>query len=319
MTYDPIPTYLDQVDSKRLSETLFYLSKDPLPCRQLNVTLPGHTKNTLYEADEYIQNLLEAWGYTVEKEAVPVRVFRPLPPPSTPLEPYPLTRPEPDDPVHTAYNLYAKKTGSVFPDDLIVVISHKDSQSWIDTSPGANDNAAGTVGNLEIARILAASLSQRSIWFIYCNEEHSPWTSETAAQTVIATGLNVVGVLNMDGIAGKSPDDHAAGRLTNVTRYTTHEGERMADRMAELNDRYAIGLMQSKYRSPHPNDDDGSFIKAGIPNAVLNIGSFPYADAPYHTPHDTSEQVDIENLYRATRLSMAFVLHLDSEGRIDTP
>lgn len=315
---NPIPSYLRQVDPKRLSNTLYHLSKDPLPCRQLNVTLPGHTQNTLYESDAYIQNLLETWGYPVEKEAVPVQPFRPLPPPSTPLTPYPLARPEQDDPVGTAYNLYAKKRGTVFPNDLIVVISHKDSQSWIVPSSGANDNAAGTVGNLEIARILSAYASRCSLWFIYCNEEHAPWTSETAAQTVLATGLNVVGVLNIDGIAGKSAADHATGRLTNVTRYTTDEGEQMADRMAELNKRYAIGLIQSKFRNVHPNDDDGSFIKAGIPDAVLNIGSFPYADAPYHTPQDIPEHVDIENLRRATQLSMAFILDLDSGGRIDT-
>ena len=62
--------------------------------------------------------------------------------------------PMPEDPWYTAYNLYAEKKGRSRPDEIIVVLAHKDSQSWID-SPGANDNAIGTVGVLELACVLA--------------------------------------------------------------------------------------------------------------------------------------------------------------------
>ena len=48
------------VDGKRMSKHLFYLSKDPLPYRKLNFTLPGHQKNTLYEADDYLAGQLES-------------------------------------------------------------------------------------------------------------------------------------------------------------------------------------------------------------------------------------------------------------------
>ena len=68
------------------------------------------------------------------------------------------------------------------------------------------------------------------------------------------------------------------------------------------------------YRSERPNDDDGSFIKAGIPNAVLNIGSYPYADAEYHSAGDIPERVDIDNLVMAVQLSLAFVVDVDRNG-----
>jgi len=54
---------ISTVDPERISKNLFYLSKDPLPYRKLNLTLPGHEKNTLYEADDYLAGKLEAWGY----------------------------------------------------------------------------------------------------------------------------------------------------------------------------------------------------------------------------------------------------------------
>ncbi len=64
------------VDITRMASYLNYLSKDPLPCRKLNFTLPGHEKNTLYEADYFISGMLDSWGYRFEKEGVQVRAFR---------------------------------------------------------------------------------------------------------------------------------------------------------------------------------------------------------------------------------------------------
>jgi len=48
------------VGGQRMTEHLFYLSEDPLPYRKLNFTLPGHEKNTLYEADDYVARQLES-------------------------------------------------------------------------------------------------------------------------------------------------------------------------------------------------------------------------------------------------------------------
>ena len=61
---------ISAVDAERMRTDLFYLAKDPLPCRKLNFTLPGHERNTLYETDDYIAGRLASWGYEVEREAV---------------------------------------------------------------------------------------------------------------------------------------------------------------------------------------------------------------------------------------------------------
>ncbi len=222
-------------------------------------------------------------------------------------------KPLPEDPWDVAYNLYARKVGVKHPDEIILLVSHKDSQSWID-SPGAYDNTVGTVANLEIARILSDYDSKRSIWFLFCNEEHTPWTSVTAAQNAKARGDKIIAVLNLDGLGGKSQADIDAGLKTNVTLYTTPEGERIADLMCELNERYKLGLVQRKVKRKSPGDDDGSFIKAGYPAAVANIGSFPYTDANYHKEGDTPENVDLENVWMSTRLSLAACLWMDTQG-----
>lgn len=301
---------LAAVDPARMKKHLFYLSKAPLPFRKLNATLAGHEKSTLHEADDYLAAQLTNSGYIVRREAVRVQAFRrdrrkPITAQYSP--------PNPEDPWYTAYNLYAERPGRSRSDEFIVILAHKDSQSWID-SPGANDNAIGTVGVLEMARVLADYPLQRTVRFLWCNEEHTPWTSVTAAQKAKARGENLIAVFNMDGIGVKSAEDTAAGKKTNVTVYTEPAGKRLADLMARVNERFAVGLEQRAAQRTRPGDDDGSFIKAGYPMAVINIGSWPYGDPNYHQEGDTPEKTDVENAAMTVRATIAAVLTLDTAG-----
>jgi Zn-dependent M28 family amino/carboxypeptidase len=165
---------------------------------------------------------------------------------------------------------------------------------------------------LQLARVLAGYDSERSLWFLFCNEEHFPWTSIAAATRAREQGVNFRAVFNLDSLGGKAEEDVAAGHRTNVTAYTTPEGRQLAELMAEVNERYVIGLQQSAQQRQHPGDDDGSFIKAGYPAAVANLGSFPYVDEQYHLEGDIPERVDIENLRMAAQATLAAVLTLDA-------
>ncbi|HUT91386.1 MAG TPA: M28 family peptidase [Thermoguttaceae bacterium] len=300
---------IDAVDARRMSQHVFYLAKDPLPYRKLNLTLPGHAKSTLHEADDFLAGKLESWGYHVEREGVRVQAFRrdTKKPKQAQYSP-----PMPEDPWYTAHNLYAEKKGRSHPDEIIVVLAHKDSQSWID-SPGANDNAIGTVGVLEMACVLADYPSERTIRFLFCNEEHRPWTSVTAAQNAKARGDDVIAVFNLDGIGAKTAEQTAAGKQTNVTAYTEPAGERLAKLMSAVGDRFDVGLEQRVVKRPGPGDDDGSFVKAGYPAAVVNIGSWPYGDPNYHGEGDVPERCDVPNAAKTVQATLAAVLTLDQE------
>jgi len=304
-----IRSALRSVNAKRMSKNLFYLAKDPFPYRKLNFTLPGHQKNTLYEADDYLADQLQSWGYRVEREGVSVRPYRRD---ASKPKAAQYSSPKPEDPQRTAYNLYAEKRGRSRPEEIIVLVAHKDSQSWVD-SPGANDNAIGTVGVLEMACVLMESAPERTIRFLFCNEEHTPWTSETAAKKAKERGDRIVGVFNMDGIGVKSEVDTRAGKKTNVTAFSAPEGERLAQLMSAVNAHYHIGLEQRAAKRPRPNDDDGSFVKAGYPAAVINIGSWPYADPNYHAEGDTPERCDVENAAMTVQATLAAVLTLDRD------
>jgi len=308
---DTATACIECVDDNLIRARLYHIAKDPIPCRTLVYTLPGHEKCTLHETDDFIAQSLEGWGYAVLREPVQVQAYRrnwDVEGGAT------YAAPQPADPWYTACNVYGMVRGSTHPQELIVVISHKDSQSWMVNTAGAYDNGIGTVANLEIARVLQGYRPKRTLWFVFCNEEHAPWTSAVTAQRVKDEGYALVAALNVDSLGGRSAEDQKAGIKTNATRYVTDEGERIADLMARLNEELGIGLRQTKHRGEFPNDDDGSFIKAGMPAAVAMVGSFPYAEPNYHLASDVAENVDIENARMATQLALATLLHLDENG-----
>ena len=83
--------------------------------------------------------------------------------------------------------------------------------------------------------------------------------------------------------------------------------------MAEVNARYSIGLEQRIAERPRPGDDDGSFVLAGYPAAVVNIGSFPYGDPNYHAEGDIPETVDIDNATMTVQATLAAVVTIERD------
>lgn len=302
-----IREWLARVDEDRIRARVHYLASDPLPRRTLNFTVPGHTECTLYETDAWVEARLAESGLEVARTAYTLQAFGCDE--TKPIHHW-YAAPPPRAPTYTGYNLEAGIRGDTCPDEIIWLVAHKDSPSWIDC-PGALDNGVGTVATLEMAAILAARGTRRTVRFLFCNEEHTPWTSEPVARAAWARGDRVVAVLNTDSISGKSDEETAAGKKTNVTAYTVPEGRVLADLMARVNDRYGIGLDQRAYLRDVANDDDGSFVKAGYGCAVANLGSFPFVDPQYHLPGDVPGRVDYANVRMSTQAILAAVLELD--------
>ncbi len=298
---------LEEVSQRRIRDDVYHLASNPLPMRKLNLTLPDHEKSTLEEADDFLAGQLEACGYTVRREGMRVQAYRCD---TNKPKAHQYSPPAPEDPWYTAYNLYAERRGESVPEEIIVLLAHKDSQSWVH-SPGAYDNAVGTAAILEMARIVAQLEPRRTVRFLWCNEEHSPWTSVLAANNMRQRQDNLVAVFNTDSLGGKSQQDIDAGVKTNATLYTVDEGKALADLMTHVIETYALGLRQTVVKREHPGDDDGSFVNAGYGRTIMNLGSFPYADPNYHTEEDVVDKVDYENVFLATQAILAAALHVD--------
>lgn len=306
---------IQQVSPDRLRHDLFYLSQNPLPFRKVNYTRPGQTMHSLAEADTFIRAQLESAGWGVRETRHQVQAYRCDD--TKPLHHW-YAKPPETDPFFEVSNLEAVRTGREHPEEIIQLISHKDSMSWID-SPGAHDNACGTAANLEIARCLAGARPRRTVRILFCNEEHTPWTSRFAAESAAARGDRIIAVLNQDSLCSKSDKDRAAGRVTHCVAYSTDEGRPLAEHIERCARRYIPALPATVAQKTRINDDEGMFIRAGFATAVINQGSLPNADAQYHLPGDTPDRVDIENLKLSTQLVLAAVLEIDSREQAFAP
>jgi hypothetical protein len=303
-----ITQLLGQVSADRLRSDLFTLAGPPRRFRKANHTRPGSPKSSLEEADDYLVDSLAASGIGSRTPRYRVQAFRCDG--TKPLHHWYAT-PDPADPFYEVANIEAELPGTDGAGEIVQLVSHKDSMSWID-SPGAHDNAAGTAVNLEIARILSTVPLRRTVRFLFCNEEHTPWTSRFAAEEAKARGDRIVAVLNNDSLAGKSDEDRALGRMLHVVAWSTEEGRALARFVESANERFGLGLEVMVVHKERVNDDDGMYINAGFPATAMNVGSWPYGDEQYHLEGDVPERVDIDNLARSTRLILAAVLLLTS-------
>ena len=135
------------------------------------------------------------------------------------------------------------------------------------------------------------------------------------AQEAKNRGDDIIAVLNSDSFCGKSDADQTAGRKTLWSVYSTPEGKPLAELVVSLAAKYAIPVEAFVGASGGISDDEGSFINAGFRCAVVNQGSFPYADSQYHLRGDIPDRVDLENLLASAQVVLAAVLELDHSGR----
>lgn len=109
-------------------------------------------------------------------------------------------------------NVIGKWTGTQYPEQWIIVGGHYDSRNASISStvnaPGAEDNASGCAGVIELARVLVGFSPERSILFMcYAGEEQGLYGSKAHVQSLQASGdlAKVQAVVTMDMI-GYSAD-----------------------------------------------------------------------------------------------------------------
>jgi len=108
-----------------------------------------------------------------------------------------------------AGNVVVIKRGTEFPDDYIMITAHYDHSTYQNPSgPGADDNASGTAGVLECARLLINYPTKRSIMFVLFNAEEF-WMEGSLpfAQKCATENMNIVAHFNMDMIGWFPPEN----------------------------------------------------------------------------------------------------------------
>ncbi len=193
-------------------------------------------------------------------------------------------------PYGTAHNVVAEIPGRVRPNDVYIIGGHYDSTSPTASTnaPGAEDNASGTAGILEMARILAQYPPQATVRFIpFAGEEQGLYGSEAyVASLSAAERSRVKGVFIMDMIGYKS-----AAYPLNVlleSRSTVPGAVNLVTILSQNAQTYtALNVTTSYYAW---GSDHVPFLDVSIP-AVLLIEQEYDSYSCYHRTCDTPDKI----------------------------
>ncbi len=186
----------------------------------------------------------------------------------------------------TLYNVMATWTGSAEPDDWIVVGGHYDAIGS-GFAPGADDNASGCAGVLDLARAVTAFRPRRTIVFTcYSGEEQGMHGSAAHVAALRAGGDldKVSAMINMDMI-GYSRD----GQL-DVLLETDSRNRAYIERFAAVAATYAPELGTLLSTQPYGSDHI-PYLEAGV-RALLTIQGDDTDYPHYHASTDTPSNMN---------------------------
>ena len=150
--------------------------------------------------------------------------------------------------------------------------------------PGADDNASGTAGMLEIARRMVAARPERTLVFAaFSGEEEGLLGSSHFVQNPPLPKENIVAMLNLDMVGRPKP-----GPALTIGGYGT--AAQWPGLVENLNKNHHLKLSTNK--GGFGASDHSSFYAADIPVLFFFTG----AHEDYHKPSDTADRLDYRRM-----------------------
>lgn len=213
-------------------------------------------------------------------------------------------------------NVIATKTGTLYPNEYVIIGGHYDSYAGSsgNPAPGADDNASGTCGVLEIARILAPYSYDRTIIFCaFSGEEYGLYGSAAYATWCDNQNLNILGYLNMDMIGYLK-----AGDPIHTDMIAPASAQPLIDFYTAVVNLYLPGFSVEPGMLSGGDSDHTSFNNHGF------MGIFPFEDSQNYSPyiHTANDLIgnSVNNFTQvgmftkailATTVSLANMVHVD--------
>lgn len=188
-------------------------------------------------------------------------------------------------------------------DEYVVVGAHYDhlGENRAGINNGADDNASGTAGVIEVARNMAqAPYRDRSLLFMtFSAEELGLIGSRHFCEQPTVPMEHIAAMVNMDMI-GRLSDDYA--NLLAIQGLGTGGG------LADLVDRHAksLGFYYLPDNSARGPSDHASFYEAGVPSLFFFTGLHPQ----YHRPADDAPLINGDGGARVAHLVFDIALDL---------
>ncbi|HQW41229.1 MAG: M20/M25/M40 family metallo-hydrolase [Flavobacteriales bacterium] len=203
----------------------------------------------------------------------------------------------------TGNNVLVTKTGTVYPNEFVILCAHYDAMpSGLFNAPAADDDGSGCGALLEAARILRDIPFEYSVIFAFWDEEEQGLVGSAAkAQQMAANDVLVRGAVNMDAIAYDGNGDTQA----RVHSRPIANSPELANIAMTVRDDYGIDIDLLLTTPGATYSDHASFWTAGY-GAILMIEEFGADGNPhYHTPTDLVEYFDVPYYEKMARLSIA--------------
>ncbi|UCE17097.1 MAG: M20/M25/M40 family metallo-hydrolase [Gemmatimonadota bacterium] len=201
-------------------------------------------------------------------------------------------------------NVIATKPGVLYPDIVYIIGGHYDSividgvtdpYVW---APGANDNATGTVGAMEAARILADVDLDCTVKFAaWTAEEIGLYGAEYYAENAHQRGENIALYINYDMIANLDESDPV--RDINIGR--SSGAEAYSDLMVQMINQYTT-LVPDPYITGSGGSDHGPFMQYGYDILYASEGDF---SPHWHEPTDVVDNMDIPYFCEVVKMGLA--------------
>jgi hypothetical protein len=218
----------------------------------------------------------------------------------------------------TYYNLVAELTGAELPDDILVVGAHYDT---VGTTPGADDNASGVAGLLELARTLAGTRLAKTVRFVaFALEEPPAYRTRNMGSYHYARALHekkehVTGMICLEMI-GYFCDQRGCQRYPipfmnlkfpktgNFISLVGNIRSKRFTRMVAEEFRKAVDLPAVVLNAPAivigiDFSDHWSFGKFGYPALMVTDTAF-YRNPHYHAPSDLPRFLDYGRMAKVT-------------------
>lgn len=209
-------------------------------------------------------------------------------------------------------NVLGLLEGTTQKDEVVVVSGHYDHDGILPDGtffPGADDNASGTTGVLELAKAFAQAKKdghgpKRSILFIgLAAEEKGLLGSDYYVEhpllpldkTVACINIDMIGRIDNKHLNGDHNYIHVIGvnKLSTDLKPIVENANKNVNINLDYDYDHPDEPMRLYYRSDHYN-----FAKKGIPSLFFFSGLHPH----YHTPEDTVDKIDFPMMVKREKL-----------------
>lgn len=213
----------------------------------------------------------------------------------------------------TYFNIEAEILGTVDPKKVVIVSGHLDStvgNPWTveNLAPGADDDASGTVGVMEVARALKDHPMAYTVRFVhFTGEEQGLYGSYKYSDQCAAAKTDIVGVFQMDmiGYCGKPGN-----------RVDIHDGEDkngshdlvVALTRAAAQYKLDLNVVDTHNHAVDNRSDHAGFIDHGWKAVLISIEFTDDGfDPNYHTRGDRVAALNLPYMVEIIRMTIAAV------------